>query len=356
MEGMMVMACPVLIAIVRGSAESMQARGVAGATLLAGILQFVVICLPKTVNIRLCGLSKLLIHMCVVFLMWLASVVMSLVGLKCTWAYVLAVLFILFCSACMAYLSLQRPDMQEKMSTADFMEFKRSLDASANLFSAVTTVMFVGLEALALEGLVKGDANGLVLPMVSSFVTCAVGVLSMVLVSVHPLIDSENDGMKPFLQRLSVGLALCVCLVVYYFTQATLGYSKAALLFTPACLPFLVWIFSALQSNGNENQETASLELTKITFAAFLVVSITAKANSMGDCLLTTLFLCSTAAAIVTGIEWRLITHWKEVPVALARAADAACFLSHVCMAFAVIPFALMAAAVVKKPQGCIPA
>ncbi|KAF7019827.1 unnamed protein product [Triticum aestivum] len=382
-EGVMIMVCPVLLAITRETVKSkidaskfvrLNTPGIAGAALEFGIVQFLVIwpLRSSTVNNLLCVTSKILIHTCVVLLMALASLIMNIIGLKCLPCYVVAMVLFVALTMYLCYLSWRTDDLAE-MTDTQFQALKGSLDLWANFSAAVTTVLFLGIEALALEGLMSDNAHELrrllAFPMGWSLATCAVGVITMLLVTVHPLI-SRNDLMMSILQKLNVGLAICVCLVVYYITVEAV--IKKYKLTTPHLLlelilhisvfvvapfvPFMAWLVCAMKGcrpgrnsdTPDEEVEPASLELTKITFAAFLAVRVaTANETPIGNRAI--MFLCSSATAIVTGLEWRLVTHWKKVPPPVARGADCANFISHLCMAVAVIPFAVLAGQTVKR-------
>ncbi|XP_044955008.1 uncharacterized protein LOC123405359 [Hordeum vulgare subsp. vulgare] len=354
-EAFMIMVCPVLLAILRGSAQSKLASAVAGAALFAGIGQFLVICPWKVVKNWACATSKILVHSCVVLLIGLACVIMNLIGLKSVPGYVTTLVMVGGSSFGMFCMSWRQVDGQATMSIAAFEEFKGSLDASAYFSAAVTAVLFLGLEALALEGLIKGDLKHLLaFPLGWSFVTCTLGIFSMLLVSVHPLIYG-NPAMTSILRGSSFVLAVCVCVVVYYFTGAAVGEIKAIGWLSPSVVPSVVWLYLAIIPciTGNptipeEEHEPASLELIKITFAVFLAVSVINIDTSIGDC---TWIIFPTALAIITGVQWRLMTHWKNVSGAVARAADVACVMSHLFMAVAVIPFALLAATGVTNQE-----
>lgn len=117
---------------------------------------------------------------------------------------------------------------------------------------------------------------------------------------------------------------------------------------------------SAAQSESQPDTDTTSsgetkaapLELTKATFTAFLLVAI----PSFGDSSIhgyTHAFIFLTAAALVSGLLLRLLTHRTVYPPSVVRAAKVASFFAHLCLAAAVIPFTLMAIAAQKLPPSC---
>uniref|UniRef100_A0A0D9Y813 Transmembrane protein n=2 Tax=Oryza glumipatula TaxID=40148 RepID=A0A0D9Y813_9ORYZ len=117
---------------------------------------------------------------------------------------------------------------------------------------------------------------------------------------------------------------------------------------------------SAAQSQSQPDTDTTSsgetkaapLELTKATFTAFLLVAI----PSFGDSSIhgyTRAFIFLTAAALVSGLLLRLLTHRTVYPPSVVRAAKVASISAHLCLAAAVIPFTLMAIAAQKLPPSC---
>uniref|UniRef100_A0A0E0C1I7 Uncharacterized protein n=1 Tax=Oryza meridionalis TaxID=40149 RepID=A0A0E0C1I7_9ORYZ len=99
---------------------------------------------------------------------------------------------------------------------------------------------------------------------------------------------------------------------------------------------------SAAQSESQPDTDTTSsgetkaapLELTKATFTAFLLVAI----PSFGDSSIhgyTHAFIFLTAAALVSGLLLRLLTHRTVYPPSVVRAAKVASFLAHLCLAAA---------------------
>uniref|UniRef100_A0A0E0PUB3 Uncharacterized protein n=1 Tax=Oryza rufipogon TaxID=4529 RepID=A0A0E0PUB3_ORYRU len=118
---------------------------------------------------------------------------------------------------------------------------------------------------------------------------------------------------------------------------------------------------SAAQSESQPDTDTTSsgeimaapLELTKATFTVFLLVAI----PSFGDSSIhgyTHAFIFLTAAALVSGLLLRLLTHRTVYPPSVVRsAAKVASYFAHLCLAAAVIPFTLMAIAAQKLPPSC---
>jgi hypothetical protein len=115
-----------------------------------------------------------------------------------------------------------------------------------------------------------------------------------------------------------------------------------------------------------DSKVPASLELTRVAFTGFLAVSITAISNTSPS-RLTVCFLLFVAAAIVSGILWRLLTQSQirsGLPYAaspaqitspaqqaalraqlVASSANLASFCTHFCIVIATILFLAMAGA-----------
>jgi hypothetical protein len=93
-------------------------------------------------------------------------------------------------------------------------------------------------------------------------------------------------------------------------------------------------------SSSADGDKPASLELTKVTFTGFLAVSIPSISRGSVN-MSTECFLHLAAAAIVSGLVWRLLTHYKS-QTTIAAIADIASFCTHLCVAVAVIPFTIM--------------
>jgi hypothetical protein len=101
------------------------------------------------------------------------------------------------------------------------------------------------------------------------------------------------------------------------------------------------------QSNQGEEPKPAPMGLTKVTFTGFLAVSVRAiSSGSPSDWTIS--FLVFTAAAIASGVSWRLLTHKLNKDrvgggAAADEAANVASFCTHFCVAVATVLFAVMA-------------
>lgn len=182
------------------------------------------------------------------------------------------------------------------------------------------------------------------------------GVFIMLLGTVPILIaDSgyERYWLHRFVEKLNVLLGMGIVLTVSLITVAALNW-LALLAFIPLLVSVMAGVFVILNDDGSgylplfvlEQVKPASMELTKVTFTGFLAVSV----PSFGSKSLSSYshaFILLTAAAVITGIFWRLLTHITPSTIgmhkAVKRTVNVASVGAHVCIAAAVIPFTVMA-------------
>jgi hypothetical protein len=98
--------------------------------------------------------------------------------------------------------------------------------------------------------------------------------------------------------------------------------------------------------NHGEESKPAPMGLTKVTLTGFLAVSVKAiSGGSPSDW--TVCFLLFAAAAIASGVSWRLLTHTHRCSeggrAAVDEAANVASFCTHFCVTVATVLFAVMA-------------
>jgi hypothetical protein len=145
--------------------------------------------------------------------------------------------------------------------------------------------------------------------------------------------------------------------MVIFFIMYSLMKLRALLLIAAPFLILLMHVFhvaiSGMSSNGtdtdgapsssssSEEHKPASLELSKVTFTGFLAVSIPSISNGSLDSG-TECFLHLAASAIVSGLIWRLLTHYKS-HTTITAVANVASFYTHLCVAIATFPFTIMA-------------
>ncbi|CAL4950041.1 unnamed protein product [Urochloa decumbens] len=365
----MVMVCPVLLAVTLEKVSLTSSENgcilpgsitpLAALTLEAGLLPFLLLCLSKLLAQGLADLfraSKVVVHLCALLLMALAYVILLLISNKnIYYIAVLLPLVPLFLWRC--FWSMRNSyDHDETVYEGCNEKLERSLDFS----TSVTSLLFLGLEGLALEGqnsTLQGLERLLTISLGATIVTCVLGVFVVVVSTVPPMITDNADSKKicSVIEALNVVLAVTIAGIVLLITSVPLG-EAAWLAFVPMLISFVVWMYKALADDGVlqvqaggevEEFRPASLELTKITFTGFLAVSVpTFSSSSVTN--YTHGFILLTAAAVVSGLGWRLLTHRMAPSRALVTAASVASFSAHLCVAAAVIPFATMAANALK--------
>uniref|UniRef100_J3KZM3 Uncharacterized protein n=1 Tax=Oryza brachyantha TaxID=4533 RepID=J3KZM3_ORYBR len=373
-EGVVLMVCPVLLAVALKKAD-MKGKGggsiVAGSitplaalTLEAGLLPFlgqiIIVSSPPAAADGLRGLllraSKLLLHLCALLLMALAYGIVLLIGLdkyvNCLAGLILAPL---------VPLTLRRG----YLCTLDEDDGgARELESSVDFSATVTTLLFLGLEGLALEGQSSAACHGLERLFAASlgvtYLTCALGVFIMLRGTVPPAVTGGDSAAE----LLNIVLAAAIALVVVLVTAASLR-EQAWLVFVPLILSFVTWMYRALlcgdgggpavgRTDGAEKPDPASLELTKVTFTGFLAVAVPTFSNTPVG-IPTRGFVVLSAAAVISSLGWRLLTHNTAPPPAVVTAANVASFFAHLCVAAAVVPFATLAVNAINssEPGSC---
>ncbi|KAG8052257.1 hypothetical protein GUJ93_ZPchr0001g31459 [Zizania palustris] len=242
------------------------------------------------------------------------------------------------------------------LSTRNEHERDEQGDGNSGDFSAaVTALLFLGLQGLVLQG--QSSAGLKILFKASlgfTYLTCALGVFFMLIETVPPLRTDHRDRAQ---MCLDIALAIAIAVVVVLIAAAPLK-ELTWLVFIPLILSLLVWMYRVLVPVAYEEHQpgrqdptvadqqqrpaAASLELTKVTFTGFLAVAVPTFSNTPAG-RATRGFVLLSGAAVISGIGWRLLTHCTAPPRAVATTAKTACFLAHVCVAIAVIPFAILA-------------
>ncbi|XP_037454127.1 uncharacterized protein LOC119324149 [Triticum dicoccoides] len=349
------MVCPVLLAIslkkvdVKNEGDGFVRFSISTlvtSILEAGLLPFICLSLAKLTHTFVADFlfvaSKLLIHLCALLLTVLVYGIILLIDLE-NLSYML-VLFPYTFAILWCYNKTRRNGRNEDAQL--YTEYQQArLENSIDFAAAVTALLFLGLEGLAaLELPSSSDAPPglLVASLPLSFCTCLTGVFIMLLATVPPTTTQEesNDACN-IVEVLNLGLAFAFALNVFFFTAALLG-ELALLVWVMPLVSFFAWIFATLfQQNVGEDVKPASMELTKVTFAGFLVV-LAASSNTPVSSYASAFVLFSGAAA-TAGLGWRLLTHKTPAPSAMVKAADFASLFTHVYAFIAVIPFAVVA-------------
>ncbi|KAK3164330.1 hypothetical protein QOZ80_1AG0016130 [Eleusine coracana subsp. coracana] len=382
-EGVVVMVCPVLLAIAldkvnlkneeHGSVIPIIMLVIAAITLVTGIFPCLICHLssgsPHIVTKCLAPLSS----MCLVALAcWIIRLIMlhnwSFPAFGFVFGLCIVIRTAMYCRGCAEAENTAEPQPQPAALIAA-KEYCITLENSVDFLAGITALLFVGLEGLALEGQISRDRptqDHLTKPMGASFFACVFGILFMVLETAPPLI-TDHEVVK--LTKLFDVLMTCAISLVIFFITDALSKIPALLVFAPTFLILMVLAFhhtftnnapappplptvtnnpptpasSPAVTNNDTNGESnkpASLELMKVIFTGFLAVSITSiskDSHNKG----THWFILLAAAAIVSGLVWRLLTHHKSD--SFKKTASVASFCTHLLTVMAAIPFTIMA-------------
>ncbi|KAL6874651.1 hypothetical protein ACP4OV_013316 [Aristida adscensionis] len=301
-------------------------------------------------------ISKLLVHACAVLQMVLAFMVLLLITMKLMPFLVLPLVLGVFLAFC-CYLSVRRSPPEQ--SERNHRDRERKLEPSLEFSATVTSLLFLALEGLALEGqasIGQGLDHRFVPAIGLTFVACLVAMIVMLLATVPPYYYYHGNGTNnqaisdhQFQEMCTVLHGLCLVLTVFLTAVVLvitfeLEKEKGITAIVP-CLILLLWYLLCLcDPHGTEAEmgevKPASLELTKVTFTGFLAVSLPSiRDGSLGRN--THAFVLITSMAVLSGILWRLLTHFKQR--AAVWTAKAACLCTHVFVAAAAIPFMFMA-------------
>lgn len=259
---------------------------------------------------------------------------------------------------------LESQQKEKELSEKEAKELSTVVDKSHEFLSGVTGILFLGLEGMALEGLLSPylgtEQNVLQQHMTISFCVCAVGVTLMFLEMIPPRTAAVMNGV---VYLTDVAMAIGTCAVLTAIMTKLGGKFGFVFLF----FPFLIFLHLVYRiasqkrkSRGEEKDKQgeepkpAPMGLTKVTFTGFLAVSVRAiSGGSPSDWTIS--FLVFAAAAIASGVSWRLLTHKQNKDfcthfcsgvggeAAADEAANVASFCTHFCVAVATVLFAVMA-------------
>uniref|UniRef100_A0A0E0HZ48 Uncharacterized protein n=1 Tax=Oryza nivara TaxID=4536 RepID=A0A0E0HZ48_ORYNI len=386
-EGVVLMVCPVLLAVSLKKADlksngngSLVGGGIsllAAITLEAGLLAVLFLgindSLPASHGLLLRA-SKLLVHLCALLLMALAFVILLLIDMDrhmyCLAGLVLAPLVPFTLFRCYRSARDGGDDHAEGGGAA-------TLAPLVDFSAAVTTLLFLGLEGLALEGQSSAACRGMERLFTASlgvtYLTCALGVFVMLVGTVpDPALAStstDDQGDRSAKARhvaelLNVVLSVAFAVVVVLITAAPLR-EQAWLVFVPLILSFVAWMYRALVDGDGgleEMKQAASLELTKVTFTGFLAVAVPTFSNTPVG-ISTRGFVALSAAAVMSDLGWRLLmtgrmdhNDQRMASTAMVSVANAGSLCAHLCVAAAVLPFATLAVNAVSSSEpgsGC---
>jgi len=235
------------------------------------------------------------------------------------------------------------------------------LDKTHEFMSGVTGILFLGLEGLALEGLIStchGIPDAVWIPVMISFIFCAIGVSLMLLTMIYPLtVTTEKVNIVGLTFGFDLVMAGGTVAILTIIMEKLMGPKGLLLFISPAIIlfdmvyrlikPGVVLPITDGDTSSPRQQEAkaAPLGLTKVTFAGFWAMSVTTiSTGSSNDW-----FLIFAATAIASGLFWRLLTHSKNKDI--LETANAASFCTHFFIAIATILFTVMAWEAANKLQ-----
>ncbi|KAJ1283814.1 hypothetical protein BS78_03G155600 [Paspalum vaginatum] len=367
-EGILIMSCPVLMAVslkkvdLRSEGNSAVRSSIsplAAISLLLCSLAFVFLSIanalrdwlpnpPSEFVFRFC---KLLVHVCAVLQMVLAYMILLLIAMRFEAFLALLVVFGPFILVC-CYVSVVRSEEDSARVDEDDDSCDKKLEPSLDFSVAVTSLLFLGLEGLALEGqtVVGQDLDPhLRCPLGLTFVFCVMSTTVMLVAAVPPIVDYSQEVCNRacvVLHALCGFLTICfsgVVLTIVFVLEKEVGVMVAVV---PCLVLFLFYVGCLCVPGGGEPVDDkevkppVSMEMTKVTFTGFLAVSLPSfRDGSLSS--YTHIFIISTAMAVLFGLAWRFLTHFKQR--AAVWTAKVACLSTYACLVVAAVPFMLMA-------------
>lgn len=233
-EGVVLMACPVLLAVVlnkvdvksKGNGLARRISPIAASSLWLCLLPFlflnmsaVLAGLLERFSDGLFRVSKVLVHFCAIVQMILAYLILLLITMEAKLFFVFLVPFIMFILWRCYWCSQNDKDHDQRVYNRNcHIKLEDSLDFSAT----VTAMLFLALEGMALEGQASiGQQVGLnsrsATALYLGFATCVMAAVIMLLGAIPPLIeddDRQRTNMCSFFDALCLVLAAFVTLVV----------------------------------------------------------------------------------------------------------------------------------------------
>jgi len=378
----------------------------AAATLQIGILPFLCVMMSEPcasyIALRLLAASKVLVFFSNISLMALGCGILLLIHKEAWLVLSLCSIMVIIVIVVHIIWFKYRRCVNIGGTQADKDQYYSKLEHLLELSAGITVTMFLVLQGVALEGLlrrnsqgqagllqprllspapssegptVKGQGTFLGATLIISFFTSSSGVLLMNVWTTPLVISNSVVLTTAFVRGLNFCLqALPIAVVVILITLDVLPhkwkYELVWLPVFPTFAIFLVWLArrslsqqqpkedkgpaatagsassdsdKPQQQKEPEDQKPAPLELTKVAFTGFLAVAVPNVANaSVG--IPSILFVLFTAAAVLLGLLWRLLTHEAKPSAAVLKAANHASFCAHTFIFFAGVAFWVMAA------------
>lgn len=282
--------------------------------------------------------------------MLMAFMIFLLIGMRFKVYMTLLIIAILFLCQ-LLYMSMKSEEDISRNHNNN--SWDKKLAPSLDFSAAVTSLLFLGLEGLALEGQIgvgKDLNSGLLGVLPLTYCICVVASTVMFLAAVPPIDYEDETSCERLYNTLHFlcGL-LTIFIVILVLAIAYLLEKEAGVLVPSVPILCLLLFYAVLVCDVNNQQpavddpadrhKPAPLELAKVTFTVFLAVSL----PSFGDDQIsrsTHVFIVSTAMSVLFGLAWRLLTHFNQK--AAFKTAAVACVATHGCLAVAVISLASM--------------
>lgn len=242
-------------------------------------------------------------------------------------------------------------------------DFHTVLDGSHEFLCSMTGIHFLWLESLALEGLNNSKSQGIQHALSETMgiinIMCCAGGLFIMHIGMTPLVtwSKMDDIPGPFggpdgIMIITIGLVLVLAMWKLLVLQALVLLIVGSLIVGFVCM----WHANFPKKDGASSQnieppKLAPLGLTKLMVTGFLTVSISVDPTDQ----LIKWFLVFAAAAILSGLTWRLLTqaqvrktlenkeknHFsqsrKDALTFVAFSANTACFFAHTFVAIATV-------------------
>lgn len=416
-EGVVTMVCPVLLALSikkinwKGKVEEpvvpMAMLLIAGATLITGIYPFLVCCLskffptmPTTCPHVTSSVAAHLSSICLILLAGLISCLISplkyVVPMGGSVILVATCALLILRSRANGSHKVEAEEAEKRRNEVHSManeshtveaekaeetrkEVQDTLDKTHEFISSVTGILFLGLEGLALEGLIStchGIPDAFQQPVLFSFMLCAIGVFIMLVTMIYPpTLQTKKANIVSMTFGFDLVMTVGTLAILTIITAKLTGIKGFLLFSSPALILFELAYRLVVKpkdapdtkkpkttpelpvTNGSTSSpqpslvtkekeaKAAPLGLTKVTFAGFWAMSVTTiSTGSPNDW-----FLIFAAAGIASGLFWRLLTHSKNKDI--MKTANAASFWTHLWIAVATVLFTMMAWEAANKVQ-----
>lgn len=312
---------------------------------------------PQPLKFCILGCTKLLVHVSAILQMLLAYMIFLLITMNL--GAPLLTFLILSCVGVLAsgiwsVVRITRQRRVEDWEAVNGCWWNKNLEMSLDMSAAVTSLLFLGLEGLALEDQTKDPiiTASLGKTVIATFICCVFASAVMLVATVPPM-DRQDADRRGGLVGLTVIYILWAVLAICFITVVTMilifvlhnniqdGFAVALV---PCAVLFVVYVLCLIcvgDDDDGQHQPPASLEMTKVTFTAFLAISLPSFRGGGDLSVCTRAFIVTTAMSVIFGIGWRLFSHFeRKVAVWTSKVA---CLFTNACLAAAAIELMCMA-------------